>query len=63
MSGIISAVGEFVTAGVTWVGDFAGLFVETTEGGGLANPILLVGLALAVAGFGVGLLKRLVQIK
>lgn len=64
MSAIISEVGSLVTAAVGWIGDYAGLFTASAgEGGGLANPILLIGIVLAVAGFGVGLLKRLITVK
>lgn len=57
MSTIITQVSSVVTAAVGWVGDFAGAIVAP------GNEILLVGIALAIAGFGVGLLKRLVQIR
>lgn len=64
MAGILSAVSSMVTSAISWVGDFAGLFTATAgEGGGLANPILLVPICLAVAGFGVGILKRLITVR
>ena len=61
MAAILSAVGEVVTSAVSWVGSFAGLFTKATEGV-LDHPILLVPVCLAVAGFGVGVLKRLISV-
>ena len=63
MSGILSAVSSMVTAAIGWVGDFAGMFTATGTEGALANPILLVPICLAVAGFGVGILKRLITVR
>lgn len=57
MSAIIAEVSAVVTAAVQWVGQFAGTFMA--EG----NEILLIGVCLAVAGFGVGLLKRLITVR
>ena len=65
MSALLSAVGEIVTAAVGWVGKWAGLFTQTVTSGDttvLANPILMVGIGLAVAGFGIGVLKRLFNV-
>lgn len=62
MAAIIGFVGDMVTAAVSWVGSFAGLFTANTEGV-LNNPILLVPICLAVAGFGVGILKRLISVR
>lgn len=57
MAGIITNVTSVVTAAVDWVGDFAG--VITASG----NEILLIPICLTVAGFGVGILKRLMRVE
>lgn len=62
MSTLIGFVSDMVTAAVGWVGSFAGLFTASTEGV-LNNPILLIPIVLAVAGFGVGILKRLMSVR
>lgn len=62
MTAILSAVGNVVTSAVSWVGSFAGLFTKATAGV-LDNPILIIPIALAVAGFGLGILKRLISVK
>lgn len=70
MSALLTAVGSVVTSCIDWLSSFAGLFTETvTTGSGesavtvLANPILLVPICLTVAGFGVGILKRLMSVQ
>lgn len=62
MSAIIGFVSDMVTAAVGWVGSFAGLFTASADGA-LSNPILLVPICLTVAGFGVGILKRLMRVE
>lgn len=57
MSAIITNVTSVVTAAVGWVGDFA----QTITASG--NEILLIPICLAVAGFGVGILKRLMTVR
>lgn len=61
MSSLIGIVTSIVTAAVGWIGDFAGLFLKSTEGV-LDYPILLLPIAIGVAGFGIGALKRLMRI-
>lgn len=62
MAAIIGFVSDMVTAAVGWVSSFAGLFTANTEGA-LNNPILLIPIVLTVAGFGVGILKRLMRVE
>lgn len=65
MSVLLENVGLIVQNAVTWVGKWASLFTQTVTSGDttvLANPILLVGIGLAVAGFGIGVLKRLFNV-
>lgn len=57
MSALITNVTSVVTAAVGWVGDFAGTITAA------GNEILLVPICLAVAGFGVGILKRLMTVR
>ena len=57
MSAILSNVTSVVTAAVGWVSDFAGAITAS------GNEILLVPICLAVAGFGVGVLKRLLSVR
>lgn len=61
MSDLIAIVTSIVTSAVGWIGDFAGLFLQSTEGK-LDYPILLLPIAIGVAGFGIGALKRLMRI-
>lgn len=56
MSALLTSVGEIVTAAVGWVGEFASTITAS------GNEILLVGIGLTVAGFGIGVLKRLFNV-
>lgn len=51
---LISSITEFVTAAVGWVTSWA---TEITS-----QPILLIGIVMACAGFGVGIIKRLMRL-
>ena len=57
MEAILTTVGSIVTSAVTWIGDFAGVFTTT------GNEILLIPVGLAVAGFGIGALRRLFSVR
>ena len=57
MEAILTTVGSVVTSAVTWVGQFAGTITAS------GNEILLIPICLAVAGFGVGILKRLITVR
>ena len=57
MAAILTNVTSVVTAAVDWVSDFAGTITAA------GNEILLVPICLGVAGFGVGILKRLITIR
>lgn len=57
MSAIITNVTTVVTAAVDWVGDFASTITAA------GNEILLIPICLTVAGFGVGILKRLMRVE
>ena len=55
MTALLSSVGEFFTQSITWLGDV----LETVT----ANPALLIMvIAMPVAGFAVGLLGRLIRL-
>lgn len=56
VSSILSAVTSFVTSAVSWMGT---IIASITAAG---NEILLIGFVMAIAGFGVGLFKRLVRV-
>lgn len=56
VSSILSAVTSFVTSAVAWMGT---IISSITSAG---NEILLIGFVMAIAGFGVGLFKRLVRV-
>lgn len=55
MAELTTSITSFVTAAAGWVTTFADKVVET--------PIALIGIIMSCAGFGVGLLKRLINIK
>lgn len=57
MSAILTTVTSVVTEAVSWVGSFAGAITAS------GNEILLIPICLAVAGFGVGILKRLLTVR
>ena len=57
MAAILTAVTSVVTEAVSWVGSFAGAITAS------GNEILLIPICLAVAGFGVGILKRLLTVR
>lgn len=57
MATIVSNVGSFVTAAVGWVGSWVGAI--NAEG----NEMLFVlAVAMPIAGFGIGALRRLINI-
>lgn len=56
MAALLAQVGSFVTAAIGWMGSVVGAI--TTEG----NEILLIGFIMGIAGFAVGLFKRLTRI-
>ena len=56
MSGIISSVTSIVTAAAGWVSTFVGVITDT------GNEILLLFAVMPLIGFGVGLLKRLLNV-
>lgn len=51
---LFDATGDFLTAAIGWAGDI----IETIT----SNPLLMIGLIMAIAGFGVGLVKRLINL-
>lgn len=58
MASLLSAVTTFVTSAVSWVGTWASAI--TSEG----NEILLLAcVAVPLAGFGIGAIRRLVNIR
>lgn len=57
MASLLTTVGSVVTAAVGWVGDFAGAITAS------GNEILLIPICLTVAGFGVGILRRLMNVQ
>lgn len=57
MEAILTNVGSVVTSAVTWVGQFASTITAS------GNEILLIPICLTVAGFGVGILKRLITVR
>lgn len=56
MSTLLTTVGSFVTAAVGWMGDVVGAITAS------GNEILLIGFVMGIAGFAVGLFKRLTRI-
>lgn len=54
LSTMISSITEFVSAAVGWVTSWAG---EITS-----QPILLIGIVMSCAGFGVGIIRRLMRL-
>lgn len=57
MAALITAIGSFVTAAAGWVGDWVG--VITASGN---EVLLLLAVAMPVAGFGIGALRRLINV-
>ena len=55
MEAIITTVGQVVTGGIGWMGEF----VEAITKSG--NEILLLGVCLPFVGLGIGFLKRLLH--
>lgn len=51
---ILTNVGEIVTSGISWVGDFAGAITS--------NPLILMFVITSFVGLGVGLIKRLIRL-
>lgn len=56
MAALLASVGQFVTSAIGWMGSVVGAI--TAEG----NEILLIGFIMGIAGFAVGLFKRLTRI-
>lgn len=56
MSGIITNIGLFVTAAISWVGDTIAAFTTT------GNELLLVPFYIGLVGIGFGLVKRAVKV-
>lgn len=56
MAALLSNVGSFVTAAIGWMGDVVGAITAS------GNEILLIGFVMGIAGFAVGLFKRLTRI-
>lgn len=51
---ILTSVGDIVTSGISWVGDFAGAIT--------GNPLILMFVAVSFVGLGIGLIKRLIRL-
>jgi len=51
---VLTGVGNIVTSGIEWVGDYASAIV--------GNPLLLLFASLPLVGLGIGLIKRLVRV-
>lgn len=51
---ILTSVGEIVTSGVSWVGDFTGAVT--------GNPLILLFVVTSFVGLGIGLIKRLIRL-
>lgn len=56
MAALLQNVGDFVTAAIGWMGDVVGAITQS------GNEILLIGFVMGIAGFAVGLFKRLTRI-
>lgn len=57
MAALITSVSSFVTAAVGWVGSWAGTI--TAEGNEI---LLLMAVAVPLAGFGIGALRRMINV-
>lgn len=55
VSTAISYVTDLVTAGITWVGQYVGAVTS--------NPIILFFVMVGFVGLGIGLLKRLINVR
>lgn len=51
----LAAVGQVVTAAITWVGAYMGALTAS------GNELLLIFFALPLVGLGIGVIKRLAQ--
>lgn len=51
---VLTGVGNIVTSGIEWVGDYASAIV--------GNPLLLLFASLPLVGLGIGLIKRLIRV-
>lgn len=51
---ILASVGDIVTSGISWVGDFAGAIT--------GNPLILMFVITGFVGLGIGLIKRLIRL-
>lgn len=56
MTALLTTVGSFVTSAVSWMGTVIGAITAS------GNEILLIGFVMGIAGFAVGLFKRLTRI-
>lgn len=54
ISGLLSAVGQVVTSCVGWIQTWLGVITS--------NPILLIGILLLLTGFGISVVKRLMNL-
>lgn len=54
MSTILAEITTFFTQAVTWMGDIFDVIIS--------NPILMLGVAMTVCGFVVGLVRRLISV-
>lgn len=54
VSSILSAAGEVVTEGLSWVGEVATVMSST--------PIILIFVVVSFVGLGVGLIKRMMRV-
>lgn len=57
MAALIASISSFVTAAAGWVGDWAGTI--TAQGNEI---LLLLAVAVPLAGFGIGALRRMINI-
>lgn len=51
---VLTGVGNIVTSGIEWIGDYASAIV--------GNPLLLLFASLPLVGLGIGLIKRLIRV-
>lgn len=54
LAAVIAAIGQVVTAVITWIGQYMGAIT------GQGNELLLIFFALPLVGLGIGAIKRLV---
>ena len=54
LAAVIAAIGQVVTAVITWIGQYMGAITGT------GNELLLIFFAMPLVGLGIGAIKRLV---